>query len=270
VERCYARTVSDVEEHDRPHYAELLRLLGAVDDWVARIDPNAERRHPALGSPLRGDDERTHPYEISHAAWHALSHAVDQLHCLRSVLRDAQMIHMYAPYSLVRPALENASAAVWMLHPANRIERITRRLRYAAVDIRNGEQAKELVGAVGPRSEEARLDEVRDLAKLAGVDPDDVVRKVGYWQIVNAANEVLAAGSKAVPFTWKLCSGIAHGDLWTTISAAERVELPGAPPGMGVFQLTANLKILMYVTTFATHMTMLGWRLYDERRRAPY
>ena len=70
---------------------------GPVDDWLSRIDPGAERQRPAPGSPLRGDDDRTHPYETSHAAWHALSHAVDHLHCLRSLLRDAQVIHMYAP-----------------------------------------------------------------------------------------------------------------------------------------------------------------------------
>lgn len=259
-----------VDERERPQYAELLRLLGAVDGWLTRIDPGSQRPYPAPGSPLRADDERTHPYETSHGAWHALSHAVDHLHCLRSVLRDARMIHMYAPYSLVRAALENASAAVWMLHPASRTERVIRRLRLAAVDIRNGEQAKVLVGTVGPRSEQERLDQVRQLATRAGAGPAEAARKVGYWEIVNDATEALAPNSKAVSFAWKLCSGIAHGDFWTTISAAEKVELPDAPPGMGSFQLSANLKNLTYVTTYATHMTALGWHLYDERSRRPY
>src|SRR4051812_2912986 len=110
----------------------MLRLLGAVDGWLARIDPDADHHRPASGSPLSADDERTHPFQTSHAAWHALSHAADPLHCLRAVLRDAAAIHMYAPYALVRAALENASAAVWMLHPRGRIERVTRRLRYCA------------------------------------------------------------------------------------------------------------------------------------------
>jgi hypothetical protein len=157
-----------------------------------------------------------------------------------------------------------------MLHPANRIERITRRLRYAAVNIYNGEQAKELVGATGPRPQKARLDEVRDLAKQAGANEADAASKVGYWEIVNAASHALAPDSKAIPFAWKLCSGIAHGDLWTTINAAEKIELPGAPPGVGTFRIAANMKILMYVTTFATHMTMQGWRLYDQRSQAAY
>ena len=33
--------------------------------------------------------------------------------------------------------------------------------------------------------------------------------------------------------SWKLRSGIAHGDFWTAWSAAERIKLPGAPVGTG-------------------------------------
>jgi hypothetical protein len=133
--------VPRVEEHDRPHYEEILLQLAQVDGWLARIDPDADHPRPAGGSPLFADDERTHPYQTSHAAWHALSHAVDALHCLRSVLRDAHTIHMYASYALIRAALENASAAVWMLHPGRRTERISRRLRFCALDVRSGEKA---------------------------------------------------------------------------------------------------------------------------------
>jgi hypothetical protein len=134
--------VSGVDDQDRPHYVKLLRVLSEVDGWVARIDPaHVGRPHePAPGSPMRTEDERTHPYELSHAAWHSLIHAVDHLNCLHAVLRDARMIHMFAPYSLVRSALENASAAVWMLHPNVRTTRLVRRLRFAAANIDNSER----------------------------------------------------------------------------------------------------------------------------------
>lgn len=180
------------------------------------------------------------------------------------------MIHMYAPYSLIRSALENACAAVWMLQPAPRAERVARRLRFAANDIRNGEDAKRLIDKVGPRSEQERLDQVRDIARRAGVDEGAVVRRVSYSEIVKAASSTLGGGAILIPLSWKLCSGMTHGDFWTTFGAAERAELPGAPPGLGTFKITANVKMLMYVTTFATDMTKLGWRLYDLRSRPPY
>jgi hypothetical protein len=35
-------------------------------------------------------------------------------------------------------------------------------------------------------------------------------------------------------------------------------------------KITADVEKLKFATTVAVHMTMLGWRLYDERARAPY
>jgi hypothetical protein len=264
--------VSCVDEKDRPHYEELLRLLSQVDGWVRRIDPaHADRpQEPPSGSPLRGDDERTRPYQLSHAAWHSLSHAVDHLNCLHALLRDAHMIHMFAPYSLVRSALENASVAVWMLQPASRPGRVARRLRFAMVDIRNSEEAKRLTGTVGPRSEPDRIDEVRDIARRAGVKETEAVRRVGYKEIVNAAGSTLSPGTSEILLIWKVCSGMTHGDFWTTWNAGDRVELPGAPPGVGAFNFEAKVGILMNVTAAATHMTRLGWQLYDQRSSAPY
>jgi hypothetical protein len=265
-----SRTVSCVDDKDKPHYLELLRVLGAVGGWLARIGPEADRpQPPPPGSPLRADDDLAHPYDLSHAAWLSLTHAVDHLGCLNTLLADAHVVHLFAPYSLVRSALENSSAAVWMLHPPNRIKRLTRRLRFATADIHNGEEAKRLTGSQGPRSEKERINEVRDIARRAGVDADIAVSHVGYSEIVRAAGSALDSEA-AVRFSWKLCSGVTHGDLWTTLSAAEKVELPDAPPGLGAFKIEASLPTLKLVTIYANIMTGLGWHLYDQRSRPPF
>ena len=65
--------MASVNNEDGPHFAELLRVLDESAAWAARIGPGAERLRPAPRSPLRGDDDRAHPYELSHAAWHSLS-----------------------------------------------------------------------------------------------------------------------------------------------------------------------------------------------------
>ena len=70
--------------------------------------------------------------------------------------------------------------------------------------------------------------------------------------------------------SWKLCSGMAHGDFWPTWSGMDRVELPGATPGTGAFKIEANVKLLLYVTGLAVKMTGRGFALYDERCRPPY
>jgi hypothetical protein len=157
-----------------------------------------------------------------------------------------------------------------MLRPASRPERVARRLRFAMVDIRQGEEVKRLIGKVGPRSGQERLEEVRDIARRAGVAEAEVIPRLGYKEIVEDATNTLGPAATVVLFSWKMCSGIAHGDLWPTLSVAERVELPGGPPGLGTFKVSANVQALMYVATFATHITRQGWHLYDERSRPPF
>ena len=258
-----------MNDEDGPYFAELLRVLGESGAWVARIGPAANPLRPAPRSPLRGDDDRAHPYEVSHAAWHSLSHAVDHLSCLRALLGDAKVIHMYAPFSLVRSALENACAAVWMLQPPRRADRLVCRLRFAVTDIRNGEQVKPLTRQPGPRSEQERMEEVRAIAGRADIDEAAVKRGATYTEIVQAVGDSAGTAASVIYLSWKLCSGIAHGDFWPTWSAMQRVELPGAPQGTGAFKIEANVKLLMYVTTLAADLTRYGWQLYDQRCRPP-
>jgi hypothetical protein len=260
--------VDDVGVKDQDYLATMMRMLGAVDGWAARIDPDAVPGRPSPLGVLGPEDALAHPYELSHAAWHALSHAVDHLSCLRALLKDAHLIHMYAPYSLLRSAVENASAAVWLLQPDSGTERVTRRLRLAAVDIRQGEEVKELTGQSGSPSKQDRLDQVKAIAARAGCDEDKAVRGVGYAEIVRAAGADLPLGMKTVYLSWKLCSGITHGDFWATASGMERVEFPGAPAGTGSFKFSANVQLLMHLTLIAAGMAARGWQLYDQRSRA--
>ncbi|MEU2988752.1 hypothetical protein ABZ647_30630 [Micromonospora aurantiaca] len=159
----------------------MFRHLDRIDPWLKRMDPAGPHERPQERSTLSRDNKEMHPYQLSQAAWHALSHAVDHLHCLRTVLKDAHVMHMYAPYSLARAALENASAAVWLLAPEDRAERVRRRLRFAALDIKGGEAVRELLGAPeGRKPAEARIEQLREIARRRGVDPKTAVRRLTY------------------------------------------------------------------------------------------
>jgi hypothetical protein len=100
-----------MDDEDGRYLWELLGILGDSSAWAARTSTAARYVDPAPGSPMRRDDNRAHPYELSHAAWHSLGHAVDHLCCLRALLGDAKVVPMYAPFSLVRAVLENACSA---------------------------------------------------------------------------------------------------------------------------------------------------------------
>jgi hypothetical protein len=256
-----------VDGQDAVHYGQLLHVLEQIDPWLARIDPEAKPPRPHPTSPMGGDDERLKPYHISHASWSSLTHAVDHLHCLRSVLREAAVLQMYAPYTLIRAALENACAAVWLLQPPRRSDRVTRRLRLAMNDINYGEAARAITGQTGPRTREERIAGVRRIASQCAVDEKAATRKAGYGDIVKAVGD----DDQLIFLIWNTCSGIAHGDFWSTRAATEMVPRPGAAsPDVGTFAISANVGLLAQFTTIAVGMTSRGWNLYDQRSRSPW
>ena len=257
-----------MDDEDGRHLAETLRVLSETGTWAARTNADAARLRPAPGSKLFMDDEQAHPYELSHAAWHLLSNAVDHLGCLQALLGDAQIIHMFAPFTLVRGALENACGAVWLLRPDQGKDRLARRLRLALADVRNGEQVKQLTGQPGPRSQQERINQIHDIASLAGLGTEALKGNAAYSEIVKAVDAGMPGSLILV--AWKVGSGFAHGDWWTTLSGSRRTLIPGATQeGVGTFKIEANLSLLMQMTTLAVDVTRRGWQLHDERCRPP-
>ncbi len=258
-----------VDDKDGKYLAETLRVLSETSAWAARTNAGAPRLRPAPGSSLRGDDNKTHPYELSHTVWRHLSNAVDHLSCLQALLGDAKVIHMYAPFTLVRGALENACAAVWLLQPTQRTERLARRFRLAIGDIRHEEQVRELMGQPGSNFGQEQIAKIRTVASQAGLDGAALKGNASYKEIVQTVDENGPPGS-LILLSWKVCSGFAHGDWWTTKSASRRTQLPGtAQEGIGTFTIEANLGLLMKMTTLAVLMTGYGWQLHDQRCRPP-
>lgn len=172
------------------------------------------------------------------------------------------MFHRYAPYTLMRAALKNASCAVWMLQPPKRRERITRRLRLAVNDIEHGEAAREITGQKGPRTKAQRLQQVQQIAALYGVDAKP--QRVSYGHIAEAVGDK----EKVLLLAWKTCSGMAYGDLWSQIAAARMTEIPGGSADVGSFAVTANIGLLEQMTTITVAVTMQGWQLFDQRSQS--
>ncbi|MEU7802637.1 hypothetical protein AB0B10_25595 [Micromonospora arborensis] len=259
-----------MEEHEKPFFEAMLNVLDQVDTWRTRIDPDGPRRTVSAGSALAGDDRRVSPYQTSHAVWVALGHAVDHLHAHRTVLRDAGVIHLYAHYSLLRGAFENASTAVWLLGPFSRSERIVRRLRHLAADIRNGERVRELLDAPTRRTAAERLDDLKAIARRCGLDDGAATKRIAATEIVQAAGEHALMGERVAQLVWSLCSGTAHGDFWSMVALADRIELPGAPAGISHARVTANVERLYFLTYFAAAMIDRGWVLQDQRSTGLY
>jgi len=256
----------------------LLKIFDAVNQW--RAWTGTAPPAPATGSSLAKDDEVTAPYQISHAVAGAMVSAVDHLDAVRALVQDAQVLHARAPYTLLRAALENAATAVWLLAPANRNERVLRRLRLQWADVRDGQKAHREVGIEPAPSQagwQAKIEAVAHARGLAEEQVRDVTRKnVTYSEIVKTAG---AEARNVDPvmrhalFCWMISSGIAHAKPWAVLSAVldrkvvPEVKDPSASQ-LGL-RLSASDDAVTVIAGFAASMASEGWRLLDERRTGP-
>jgi hypothetical protein len=255
---------------------QLVKIFELVGRWRDRT--GAAAAVPAIGSSLRKDDEVTDPYQLSHAVIGALVSAVDHLDAVRALVRDAGILHARAPFTLLRAALENSATAVWLLAPANRNERVLRRLRLQWADALDGEVAHQVVGAEPRLSRDGWKGKLQAVARARGLPDEQILavtrRPVSYSGIVKAAGDE-AQGSNLngqdALFCWMLSSGIAHAKSWAVLSPAlDRVEVPRVP-GLSENQvgliLSASDKAVTLIANVTTLMVIEGWRLLDERGR---
>src|SRR5262249_1779740 len=159
------------------------------------------------------------PYEVSHAAWAALSAGISHLACLRDSLfaptgpaSFQARLHTHGQFTLVRGALENASRAVWLLGPDDRKVRLLRRWCAEWAEARQlDEVAREMGRPTTGKAE--RLAKLSPLAQNANVDPNLIKQGPDYTAIVRAAGRHPRSGPAVTVILWKACSSLAHGEV---------------------------------------------------------
>jgi hypothetical protein len=246
--------------------ADLEPMFCELDGWVDRITNHRNAFAVQPGSSLYGDDVKTNPYHLSHAASACISGAVDHLHALRSMIVRARLIHIHALFSLARGAHENACTALWLLHGATRAERVHRRCRLGAKDIKSYSAVLKLLDKTPPRSDVERLAELRDIAIRAGVPEDQALRRLSTGEIVETVGETFDGPNFAM-FVWRACSGMAHADMWATLGLLERTEvIPGVGVGNMINAKTQVPKTVVTATVSSVRSTVaLAWRTYQQR-----
>jgi hypothetical protein len=98
-----------------PEQARKIRaLLSPLEAWV-KAPPKVAAVLP--GSRTASDDLATASNPMSHTVASALAHALDHLQCLDALMFEANTLPTWAPFGVVRGAIENAAVAVWLLAP---------------------------------------------------------------------------------------------------------------------------------------------------------
>lgn len=102
--------------------------------------------------------------------------------------------HPYAQYPLLRAALENSSAAVWLLSPSPRDERLTRRFRLLYEDARNRDAATRLIGQPD-ELRMRRLERIEPTLTARGISPGKVKKRPGFEE--SSGNQVPSSATRS-------------------------------------------------------------------------
>jgi hypothetical protein len=268
-----------VNANEQQDLRRLLELVARAKPWEELTGNPSDAWQAQAGSALAGDDAKTDPYQLSHAAWHALTVAVDHLHCLRSSLagelkgdRLSVRIHTHAQSSLVRGAIENGARAVWLLGPATRLVRVKRRLSLEAMELRHSYQLRKLMRASARRTKDQREKQLQHLAVAAGVPGPDVKKALKapqYSEIVRDAGDLTVLGADLTEVIWRGCSSIAHGELSGTLGMLDK-EIIARDKGVAYARVTGSISGLYWTTAGAVQMIGRGFNLYKQRAARHY
>ncbi|MBO2465209.1 hypothetical protein [Actinomadura violacea] len=263
---------------------------------LARLVDREHQRHQALHtppqawdiqpcSPLAGDEAKSHPHDVGHGAWHALTVAQDHLLGLHSTLhsspqgRDQLMIHTHSQFTLLRAAMENAARAVWLLQPADRAGRITRRLAMQRAEIRAAHRIRGLLSNPGAKTLQQELTDLYALLATAlGVTAAEAEKTMNktpasYKDMVRDAAPAAGYSADTAELIWSACSALAHGDTHGTLSVLDK-QVTAAQSAKGnriaLARVTGSVSGLYWCTLAATSMLSAGYELYAQRARAPF
>jgi hypothetical protein len=173
--------------------------------------------------------------------------------------------------TVVRGVLECAATALWMLTPNTSEERITRGLRWYFKDMTDGDKAATEIGIPKPTPLQVRKDKIRRVADTNGLSFDTIKGGYSSTEAVTAAKTHMSSlGTLDTLFSWRLCSGFAHGRAWPMLGFAEVLEkLPTADPTVSMTKMENSYERVLLLTMTAAMATKLAVKLYDKLGTAP-
>ncbi|WP_417219580.1 hypothetical protein [Arthrobacter sp.] len=205
------RTRSAEESEEARELRRILAIRFAEVEGWHQDTVETPSVHPH--SPLGTADLMSEPFQASHAVSYLKLTAVDHLHALRTLMKEARAQHIFAPYSLLRASLESAAAGLWILLRPDPRSIAVRSLSLEWANLRDLGKAHTTIRA--PEEDMAPRLEVFDavLAKNKLGREGIKANPVGSLKIIQAVCEAYGFGTSPV-LMWQMCSGATHGRNW--------------------------------------------------------
>lgn len=252
----------------------LLKMLDEHSALNARINEWPEAQP---GSAMFGDDKATHPLPTSACVHYLMLAGADNLAGLRSLLVESETatnlqlnLHPFAPYTLLRNAIECASTAIWILAPSTRHERVLRTARIELEDAKKNKAALTNIGGNGDETYARRIKLIRQMIEpykqLTWSDVTqrflmtDMLTEIGRLELLNGLNPLAK---------WQIASGMAHGRRWAGLLLSDREQVGNpAANGDSTFKLTGSFKYVLWLARSAYDLLDEGDKLAALRSRA--
>jgi hypothetical protein len=246
-------------------------MLGQLADQIVLLESVLNDGTPDVhpGSALAGDNVAIYPYSVSSIAWAPLVLAIDHLGMLSSTLRTADAIHTFAPYTLLRPAIEASAWAIWVLKPGSRDLRVERAIQFLWLDQKDSGRMSMLRGAEPVDATVLRDHLIELAARRPRIDASKLLRHVSSTEALKEADAAVDGGSQEGLLWWTMLSGLAHGRPHGFLALTQREDLMRTESGNHSLELKASLLTLAYGLRAAVRFADTAIGLFAQRNTGP-
>ena len=250
---------------------DLVAMRQRIDHLRLRFNAPPIRAKPF--STLAGDDLDSKPYQVSHGAWSAISHAIDNVTAAydMTVVKKSDdhytvMTRPHAVYPMLRAAYENACRGLWLIGGATRAERVERRLRAQLTDAVMQDAVQGLLDPSQGKRYNNQLEKLKPIAQPLGISNGRLKSSVSYKEVVRGAAVALDLDPDQSEAIWRCLSGLTHGDFWAMLTVLEREEFAVSPDGNVVtFRTTSPTTAVGSFLKIAAATTENALQLFEAR-----
>ncbi|KSZ59437.1 hypothetical protein Z045_08995 [Rhodococcus pyridinivorans KG-16] len=235
-----------------------LRFAGILHN---RLEQDTYTIEP--GSDLAADHHRLPDLRLVDSVNRSLYHSFDNLWALNVLLQSDGPQH-FAPYTLIRAALETSATAVWLLAPDRQEERLTRRIRLEIDDASEAKKVANAAGRDGNSEWKRRKSDLDSALERAGL-PRPADDRLTYVTIVKDIDE--APGTQlSTEVAWRVCSGMTHGKLYAFQALATEENKRLTEDGLIEADYTPSWHSLAVVLETTVRNLHRAHQLYELRR----
>lgn len=244
-------------------WSECAAAIDKMMERVADFEDFSVLPHTSLAA----DDLASSPYQVSHAVRHCIVVGTDNLHAVKQLVVEDQVLHVTAPFTLARASLEVLAVGYWILGPAKRSVRVEHTLRWNAKNFRDQHSATDQIPTFEQNSTlEEKLDKLQRVAERRNIGRQF---RGGYYS-TTAVKYAETHSESRVLLPWQMCSGYAHGRPWASLGTSDREEFSTDDPEVANLKMTSSLSMTLYPVRAAVHLLADLVKLHKQRAESQY